>query len=102
MKIEKRKEYLRSLPTGKKFSASEISEFCKKYHIAAPVEFLIAKGEECNWLSRRAQSFGSLAVFVNAFNGVYCYEKQRIKNASQGAPIKQYAPNQGDLFQIAS
>lgn len=101
MSKERRLEFLQNLPSGKKFSASELSAVCAKFSLAAPVEYLIAKGEECNWLTSNADSFQSAETFANTFNGVYCYEQQRIKNASQGAPIKQYAPTQGDLFQIA-
>lgn len=93
MKIEKRKEFLRTLPTGKKFSASEISAICTEYHLVAPVEFLIAKGDECNWLTSQGNSFQSAKTFATTFNGVYCELKRE-----EQRPIIDYTPGQGDLF----
>lgn len=87
MNTKKRKGYLRTLPTGKIFSPSEISRFCSKNNLAVPVAYLIAKGEECNWLTRREQSFINCETFCIAYNGVFLQEKRKKERIEKLTPL---------------
>lgn len=78
MKAEKRKAYLRKLPTGYIFPRKELEAFVSLHKLAIPVNVLIEYGNGCNWLTRQGKSFKTCAAFCNSWNGVYL-EKMRKK-----------------------
>lgn len=80
MKNKTIKNTLQNLGVGKRFSLSEIRDYCRKYKLLAPPEYLEFKGNECNWLNRNKESFKTLSSFCSAYNGVFISENRNKKH----------------------
>ena len=66
-----RKAYLRTLTPGKSFSREELEKEIKKNGLLCNVDYLLMKGQECNWLTRAGRSFKTIAAFANSYNSVF-------------------------------
>ena len=81
MQAEKKRAYLRTLPTGHIFPRKDLEDFLSAHNMVIPVDILISYGNRCNWLTLKGKPFKTLGAFCSSFNGVYL-EKMR-KNSKK-------------------
>lgn len=76
-KASRVKEFLRTLPRGRRFPDFLLAKEIEDNGLLIPLAELIAYGEDCNWLTRQGKSFISAHTFATVYNGVWLEEQRK-------------------------
>lgn len=76
-KASRIKEFLRTLPRGRRFPDFLLVKEIEDNGLVIPLSELIAYGENCNWLTRQGKPFQSAHTFATVYNGVWLEEQRK-------------------------
>lgn len=79
-KLRKSEQKLFSKPIGRVFSREDITDYVARYGLSCGVDYLITRGNLCNWRNRKGENFPNVANFCNYYHRLYIKTVESLEN----------------------